>query len=180
MAPEEAFRFFGARKSRILRMSFFFLMRYWLFKSEPNCFSYDDLLTRPNQTEPWDGVRNYQARNFMRDEMQVGDKGIFYHSNCKPPHAAGTVEIVRAGYPDHTAWDPDSDHPDAKSTPEHPRWYMVDVQAGEKFKHPISLAEMKQYTGLCDIKLLARGNRLSVMPISREHFFFLCDLGKTL
>jgi Uncharacterized conserved protein len=96
-------------------------MNYWLFKSEPDCFSFDDLLASPKQTAEWDGVRNYQARNFMRDQMKTGDLGIFYHSNCTPPHAIGTVEIVREGYPDFTAWDPQSDHPDEKSTPENPR-----------------------------------------------------------
>ncbi len=153
-------------------------MNYWLFKSEPNCFSYDDLLKMPKQTEHWDGVRNYQARNFMRDEMEVGDLAIFYHSNCKPPHAIGTVKITREGYADHTAWDPKSDHPDENSTPDKPRWFMVDVTAEQKFNREVSLNEMKEVPELADMKLLARGNRLSVMPIEKRHFEVLCRLGK--
>jgi predicted RNA-binding protein with PUA-like domain len=143
-------------------------MKYWLFKSEPECFSYDDLLSQKDQTEHWDGVRNYQARNFMRYEMKVGDRGVFYHSNCKPPHAIGSVKIVKEGYPDFTAWDPSSDHPDAKSNPQNPLWFMVDVQAEKKFTRPISLSEMREFVELKDMKLLQKGNRLSVMPIEKK------------
>lgn len=153
-------------------------MNYWLFKSEPSCFSFDDLKECKDQTEPWDGVRNYQARNFMRDAMKIGDKGIFYHSNCKPaPHAIGTVTIVKEGYPDYTAWDPNSEHPDEKSTPENPRWYMVDVKLESEFVRPIELKEMREISELADMKLLARGCRLSVMPIEKKHFDLLCQMG---
>lgn len=152
-------------------------MNYWLFKSEPNCFSYDDLLNKPNKTEHWDGVRNYQARNFMRDEMKKGDMGIFYHSSCASPHAVGTVQIVREGYPDFTAWDPNSDHPDFESTPDHPRWFMVDVQAIQKFHAPVFLSAMREIPDLADMQLLQRGNRLSVMPLSKRHFQTLCAIG---
>lgn len=154
-------------------------MKYWLFKSEPDCFSYDDLLSQKNQTEHWDGVRNYQARNFMRDEMKIGDMGIFYHSNCKPPHAIGSVTITKEGYPDFTAWDPSSDHPDEKSIPENPRWFMVDVKAVKKFKRPVSLQEMRELIDLQDMKLVQKGNRLSVMPVEKKHFELLCQLGST-
>jgi len=152
-------------------------MKYWLFKSEPDCYSYDDLLFEKDQTEHWDGVRNYQARNFMRDEMKVGDRGIFYHSNCVPPHAIGFVTIVKEGYPDFTAWDSASDHPDAKSTPENPRWFMVDIKAEKKFKRPVSLSEMREFVELSDMKLLQKGNRLSVLPIEKKHFDLLCQIG---
>jgi len=152
-------------------------MKYWLFKSEPNCFSYDDLLKCKNQTEPWDGVRNYQARNFMRDEMRVGDLGIFYHSNCKPPHAIGLLEIVSAGRPDPTQFDPFSEHPDLTADPKNPRWFLVDVRARGKFRRPVSLSEMREIPDLSDMKLLSRGNRLSVMPIEKKHFELLKKLG---
>ncbi len=152
-------------------------MNYWLFKSEPDCFSFDDLVASPKSTTEWDGVRNYQARNFMRDQMQIGDKAIFYHSNCNPPHAIGTMHIVHEAYPDFTAWDPASDHPDPKSTPENPRWFMVDVQANAKFKNPVPLAEMKQFVELQGMQLLKPGNRLSVMPIEKQHYEFFCKLG---
>lgn len=152
-------------------------MRYWLFKSEPTCFSFDDLLANPDQTTHWDGVRNYQARNFLRDEIKQGDLGIYYHSNIAEPHAIGTVEITRAGYPDFTAWDSASDHYDPASTPAKSRWYMVDVKARHKFGRPVTLAEMKQFVELAEMDLLKRGSRLSVMPLAEKEFAFLCQLG---
>ena len=129
-------------------------MTYWLLKSEPDCFSIDDLSTRPKQTSAWDGVRNYQARNMMRDEMKVGDLGFFYHSSCTPPGIVGVVEIVKAGYPDHTAWDLDSDHYDPKSTKQKPLWYMVDVKLVKKFKQMITLDELKQHSALKNMIIL--------------------------
>ncbi|MGV3739913.1 MAG: EVE domain-containing protein [Gammaproteobacteria bacterium] len=151
-------------------------MKYWLMKSEPSCFSIDDLTKAPKQTTCWDGVRNYQARNFMRDEMQVGDQVFFYHSNCQPPGIAGVAEVVQAAYPDFTAWDPDSEHPDMKSTPDKPRWFMVDIQFREKFPHLIALDELKQYPELAQMQLLRKGNRLSVLPIGAEEWKFIKNL----
>lgn len=151
-------------------------MPYWLMKSEPSAFSYDDLLSRPNQTEHWDGVRNYQARNMLRDQMQVGDLAFFYHSNCAEPGIVGIVEIVRAGYPDHTAFDPNSQHPDLGSDPVNPRWYMVDVQAVRPLKRNISLVELKQQQELADLALVQRGNRLSIMPVSASAWEMILSL----
>ena len=102
---------------------------YWLFKSEPSAYSFKDLLNEENKTAEWDGVRNYQARNFLRDDIKKGDEVLFYHSNAKPIGVVGTAKVVREGYPDHTAWDPESEHPDPKSTPSKPIWFMVDIQA---------------------------------------------------
>jgi len=151
-------------------------MNYWLMKSEPSCFSLDDLQRAPNQTTSWDGVRNYQARNFMRDQMQVGDQVFFYHSNCQPPGIAGIAEVVRTAYPDHTAFDPESDHPDPKSTVDNPRWFMVDVRFRKKFDHVISLDELKKQPQLEGMQLLKKGNRLSVLPVKREEWQVICGL----
>lgn len=148
-------------------------MNYWLMKSEPNAFSIDDLTAMPDQTEHWDGVRNYQARNMMRDEMKVGDRAFFYHSNCNPPGIVGIVEVVREGYPDHTAFDPQSKYFDEKSDPEKPRWFMVDVKFVRKFNRIISLEELKTHPQLEGMKLLQRGNRLSITPVSKEHWEFI-------
>jgi predicted RNA-binding protein with PUA-like domain len=144
--------------------------QYWLMKSEPSCFSIDDLQNSPNQTTSWDGVRNYQARNFMRDQMQIGDLVCFYHSNCKPPGIIGIAEVSSAAYPDFTAWDPNSEHPDPTSTPEKPRWFMVDIKFKHKFKQIISLEQLKQCPDLIKMQLLQKGNRLSVLPISQEEW----------
>ena len=153
-------------------------MNYWLLKSEPGEFSIDDLAARKNNTEHWDGVRNYQARNFMRDEMRKGDRAFFYHSSCAQPGIVGTVRISRAAYPDHTAFDPDDSHFDPKSDPDKPRWFMVDVTLDERFDRPISLDEMKPYVNrqLKDFRLLARGNRLSVMPVTEAQWKFIMSL----
>jgi len=155
-------------------------MKYWLIKSEPESFSIDDLARAPRKTTCWDGVRNYQARNMLRDEMKRGDLAFFYHSNSEPPGIVGIVEIVREGYPDHTAFDPDDHHFDAKSDPESPRWYMVDVKLVDKFERLLSLRELKEYAGgqLAGFKLLARGNRLSVMPVSAPHWKFINSISK--
>lgn len=151
-------------------------MKYWLMKSEPETFGIEHLKKRPKQTEPWDGVRNYQARNMMRDEMQVGDKAFFYHSNCAEPGIVGVVQIVKAGYPDTTALDPDSKYFDPKATPDNPRWYRVDVKFEQEFDDVISLATLKQYPQLDGMAVLARGNRLSITPVSKEHWQFICSL----
>ncbi|WP_232505548.1 EVE domain-containing protein [Legionella clemsonensis] len=149
------------------------MTRYWLMKSEPDCFSIDDLRNSPNQTVHWDGVRNYQARNFMRNEMTIGDQVFFYHSNCNPPGIIGIAEVVSNAYPDHTAFDPESEHPDPKSTPDKPRWYMVDICFKEKFKQLISLDTLRQYPELENMLLLRKGNRLSVLPVTKEEWNFI-------
>ena len=141
-------------------------MQYWLMKSEPDEFSIDDLEHRPGQTEPWDGVRNYQARNMMRDQMRRGDQVFFYHSNTKVPGIVGIAEVVREGYPDHTAFDPDDPHHDPKSDPDNPRWFMVDVRFVRRLDRTISLVELKADPALTDMPLVRRGNRLSVMPVT--------------
>lgn len=151
--------------------------QYWLMKSEPDCFSIDDLITAPQQITAWDGVRNFQARNFMRDAMQLGDGVLFYHSNCKPPAIVGCAEVVREGYPDHTAYDPHSEHPDLSSTPEKPKWYMVDIQFREKFSYPLSLEVLRQYPALENMLLLRKGNRLSVLPVSQSEWNFILQLA---
>lgn len=151
--------------------------QYWLMKSEPNEFSLEDLQNCPNQTEPWDGVRNYQARNFMRDEMRVKDRVLFYHSG-KHPAVVGTARIVKAGYPDHTARDSGSKHFDPKSTPESPIWYMVNIRLEKEFARPIPLAELRKIAGLKNMILLRKGNRLSVMPVTPEEFNTILSLAK--
>ena len=151
-------------------------MNYWLMKSEPDVFGIDDLAARAKQTEHWDGVRNYQARNMLRDQMQVGDQVFFYHSNCKEPGIVGIAEIVRAGYPDHTAFDPNGKYYDPKSDPDNPRWYMVDVHFVRKLKRTITLEELKQQPALEEMPLVRRGNRLSVMPVSAEHWRAILSL----
>ncbi len=151
-------------------------MNYWLMKSEPNAFSIDDLAAMPDKTEHWDGVRNYQARNMMRDEMKVGDQVFFYHSNCTPPGIVGIMEVVREGYPDHTAFDPQSKYFDDKSDPAKPRWFMVDIRFVRKFARIIPLDELKTHPQLEGMKLLQRGNRLSITPVSKAHWDFILEL----
>ncbi len=148
-------------------------MKYWLMKSEPSEFSIDDLAARPKRTEHWDGVRNYQARNMMRDEMNKGDLVLFYHSNCAEPGIVGIAKVVRESYPDHTAFDPEDAHFDPKSNPHDPRWYMVDVQFMRKLKRTISLTELKEQSALADMPLVRRGNRLSVMPVTKQQWDFI-------
>ncbi len=145
-------------------------MNYWLMKSEPHAFSIDDLAARKGKREAWDGVRNYQARNFMRDDMKKGDQVLFYHSSCPEPGVVGLAKVVKEAYPDPTAFDPESKYFDPKSDPEQPRWFMVDIQLVRKFKRVLSLAELKQNPQFEGMRLLARGNRLSVMPVEKEHF----------
>lgn len=149
------------------------MTNYWLMKSEPNCFSIDDLQNSPNKTAGWDGVRNYQARNFMRNEMKIADKVFFYQSSCKQPGIVGICEVASLPYPDYTAWDPTSAHPDAKSTPDNPIWYMVDIKLNKKLKKTLSLAELRTYHELDNFKLLQKGNRLSIFPVSNEHWRFI-------
>ncbi len=153
-------------------------MKFWLMKSEPEEFGIDDL--KLVRSEPWDGVRNYQARNMIRDEMKKGDKAFFYHSNCDEPGIYGVMRIRREAYPDHTAFDPDDKHYDAKSDSENPRWFMVDVGYVRKFKQPVSLKTMRDYAQdeLKDLALLRRGNRLSIMPVTPAQWDFILGLSK--
>jgi predicted RNA-binding protein with PUA-like domain len=153
-------------------------MRYWLFKSEPECFSIDDLSRRPKKTEHWDGVRNYQARNMLRDEIKKGDLGFFYHSNCSPPGVAGIIEVMKEGYPDFTAWDRHSEHYDPNTTPDKPRWYMVDVKFVQKFPRLISLDEIKHHPKLQTMLINRKGNRLSITPVTLEEWKVIVGLGK--
>lgn len=147
-------------------------------KSEPNVFSIDDLINAKNQTTFWDGVRNYQARNYIRDEMKVGDKVIFYHSNSEPPSAVGVCEIVKEAYPDFTAFDPENSHYDPKSKKDSPTWFMVDIKFVKKFSHAVSINEMRENKILQNMKLLQRGNRLSVIPLSKDEFNEIIKMGK--
>lgn len=151
-------------------------MAYWLMKSEPEVFGIDHLATRPTQTEGWDGVRNYQARNFMR-EMKIGDQVFFYHSNTSVPGIVGIAEIVREAYPDHTAWDnPEGKYYDPKSTPDKPRWDMVDLRYVRHLKRTITLHEMKALPQLEHMPLVRKGNRLSVMPVTEADWQAILEL----
>jgi predicted RNA-binding protein with PUA-like domain len=151
--------------------------RYWLVKSEPNAFSFDDLLESPDRTTCWDGVRNYQARNFMRDDMKVGDLVFFYHSSAEPTAIVGVAEVVRDGYPDHTAFDPADPHFDPKSKADSPTWIMVDLRAIEKFARPLSLSDLRGVPGLERMALLQQGSRLSVQPVTAEEWAIVHRLG---
>jgi predicted RNA-binding protein with PUA-like domain len=151
-------------------------MAYWLMKSEPSVFGIDDLKAKPQRTSFWDGVRNYQARNFMRDGMKKGDKVFFYHSSCPEPGIVGIATVAREAYPDATAFDRKSPYYDAKSDPEKPIWMGVDVKFVRQFKRVISLEELKQEPRLDGFTLLRRGNRLSVMPVSEEHWNVVLEL----
>ena len=139
-------------------------------KSEPEVFSFNDLKACENQTEPWDGIRNYQARNFMRDAMRVGDTVLFYHSNTKPPGVAGIAEIASKAYPDPTAFDPSSNYYDPKSDPENPRWMLVDVRFKLDLKRFVPLDEIKEISECADMRLIQRGNRLSITPVTQAEF----------
>ena len=140
---------------------------YWLFKSEPSSFSLEDLKNRPGATEHWDGVRNYQARNYLRDEVKVGDRVLFYHSNIAEPAIVGVAEVVRAGYPDFTALDPRGNHFDPRATPEKPVWYMVDIRFLRELPRAVTLNELKGIPALSGMPLLNR-SRLSVQPVTTE------------
>jgi predicted RNA-binding protein with PUA-like domain len=149
-------------------------MNYWLMKTEPDTFSIDDLKRKGK--EAWDGVRNYQARNFMRDGMRVGDKVFFYHSNCAVPGIVGIAAVATAAYPDPSQFDPKSDYFDAGAKREDPRWILVDVKFIRKLKRTISLEELKGIDELADMPLVRKGNRLSVMPVSKPHWDFILTL----
>ena len=153
--------------------------RYWLFKSEPSSYSYDDLENEAGRTAEWDGVRNYQARNFMRDAMRVGDYVLFYHSNAKPPGVVGTARIVREAYPDHTAWHPDSRYYDPKSDPSNPTWLMVDIQAEQRLPRFISLNELKANPALSEMLVTKRGQRLSIQPVTPAEWAEILRMAET-
>ena len=151
--------------------------KYWLFKSEPTAYSFADLLAEADRTAEWDGVRNYQVRNLMRDEMKVGDGVLFYHSSAKPMAVVGTATIVKEAYPDSTAWDPNDKHYDPKSTPGNTAWLMVDIQAGQEFARPVTLQEIKDNPRLQDMMVARRGMRLSIQPVAKEEWDEVVAMG---
>lgn len=140
--------------------------QYWLFKSEPDAFSIQDLAKAPRKTTYWDGVRNYQARNSLRDTVKVGDRVLFYHSNVDPLVIAGTAEVVKAGYPDHTAFDPQDHHYDPKSNPDQPTWYMVDIKLLQIFPEPVTRQQLQESAGTAGMLVLKRGMRLSIQTVT--------------
>jgi predicted RNA-binding protein with PUA-like domain len=154
-------------------------MRYWLLKTEPEAFSFDDLLQAPRKTAGWDGVRNYQARNFLRDEMKKGDRALIYHSNADPPAVVGVAEIVGEGYPDPTQFDARHDHYDPSARKDAPRWFQVDVRAVRKLRRPLPLDELRSIKALSKMPLLQRGQRLSVQPVGEREFELIVELGGT-
>ena len=149
-------------------------MQYWLIKSEPDAFSIDDLQLAG--VEPWDGIRNYQARNFMRDQMQVGDQVFFYHSSCATPGIVGICEVASEPYPDPTAFDPENNYYDPKSDPDRPRWILVDMKFVKKLENLLSLKELKTIPELEEMRLLRKGNRLSIMPIEKSEWDFIVGI----
>ena len=146
-------------------------------KNEPDAFSIDDL--KKVKVEPWDGIRNYQVRNFIRDDMAIGDQAFFYHSSCKVPGIVGLMEICSDVYPDHTAFDPNEHYYDPKSDPDNPRWLMRDVKFKAKLKQPITLQELREYPELEGMRLLQRGNRLSITPVEKKHWDFIQSIIKS-
>lgn len=153
-------------------------MNRWLFKTEPGCFSFDDLKNRPGMTEPWDGVRNYQARNFLRDTVKCDDPVLFYHSNITEPAIVGIATVVREGYPDFTALDPNSEHFDPKSSVKNPIWYMVDVRYVQPLKQPVTLEMIKLNPLLAEMPL-AKRSRLSIQPVTAEEWEIILAMGET-
>lgn len=151
-------------------------MQYWLMKSEPSTYGIDNLSRSPKQTDHWEGVRNYQARNFMRDQMKKGDLAFFYHSNCEVPGIVGIMEIVEESHPDLTALQIQSKYYDPKSTKEDPRWFMVSVKFVKKFKHTLGLSVLKQYPQLSNMVTLRPGNRLSITPVTEKEWKFILTL----
>lgn len=154
------------------------MSKYWLIKSEPTEFSIEDLEKLKNKTTYWDGVRNYQARNFIRDEMKIGDKVLFYHSNADPNAVVGICEVVKEAYPDHTQFDPKHKHYDPKADKKNPTWFMLDIKLVKKFKKPVSLHEIKSNPKLAKMRLVQRGNRLSVLPVTKDEYEEIIRLTK--
>ncbi|MFL5305328.1 MAG: EVE domain-containing protein [Polyangia bacterium] len=154
------------------------MARHWLMKSEPDVFSIDDLAKAKKQTTGWDGVRNYQARNLLRDEIAVGDGVLYYHSSVDPPAVVGLARVVKAGYPDPTQFDPKSDYYDAGSTPDAPRWFSVDIAFDRKLPRPVTLPELRADPALGGMVLLQRGSRLSVQPVTAAEWKRIVALGE--
>lgn len=152
-------------------------MRHWLFKSEPDCFSFADLCAAPGRTTGWDGVRNFQARNFLRDDIQVGDGILYYHSNADPPAIAGLAEVVEAGHPDPTAFDPSADHHDPKSRPDAPTWIQVKIRAVRAIDPPLGLPGLRLVAALAGMELLRKGSRLSIQPVTSEEWAAVLTLA---
>jgi predicted RNA-binding protein with PUA-like domain len=154
-------------------------VNYWLFKSEPDTFGVDHLARAKNSTTAWDGVRNYQVRNMLRDSMRKGDQGFFYHSSCAEPGIAGIIRIMRAGYPEVAALDPKHHYFDPDSDPDAPRWYSVDVRLERRIDPPISLEELRKHArgALSELTILRRGNRLSITPVTRDQWRFILSLA---
>ncbi|HZR07600.1 MAG TPA: EVE domain-containing protein [Myxococcales bacterium] len=153
-------------------------MRHWLLKTEPGTFSFDDLLQSPGRTSGWDGVRNYQARNFLRDEMKKGDRVLIYHSSTDVPAVVGIAEVAREGYPDPTQFDARHDHYDAESDPANPRWFQVDVKAVRKLPRPVTLEEIRGTKALSKMPLVQRGQRLSVQPVGNDEYERIVKMGE--
>ena len=152
-------------------------MKYWLMKSEPSSFGIDDLAKARRRTAVWDGVRNFQVRNMLRDQMRRGDRAFFYHSSCEVPGIAGIMQVSRSGYVDATAFNPEDHHFDPRSTPEKPLWYCVDVTLVERFKRPVTLTELHRHTALKDLLILRRGSRLSITPVTAKHWQYILKLA---
>lgn len=155
-------------------------IKYWLMKTEPDVLSINDLKNRPSKKEYWDGVRNYQARNFMRDDMSKGDLVLIYHSSCEHIGVAGIAKVSKEAIPDPTSWDRSSKYFDPKSTKENPRWFMVEVQYVKAFKNIVTLAQIKSESSLGGMKLVQKGSRLSIMPVTKEEFEFIRLLGASI
>ncbi len=153
-------------------------VHYWLMKTEPTTYSIDDLAKEKNQTTCWEGVRNYQARNMLRDEIKKGDRVLFYHSACKEPAVVGTAIVSKSGYPDHFAFDSKSKYYDKKSDPDDPTWYMVDIKLEKRFDKPVTLKELRERTGLKEMVLLQKGSRLSVQPVRKNEFETILKMAK--
>lgn len=151
-------------------------MNYWLFKTEPACFSFDDLKNRPGMIEHWDGVRNFQARNFLRDQVKKGDLVLFYHSSIPQPAVVGVAEVVREGYPDRTALDPEAEHFDPKASATNPKWFMVDVRYRETLPRPVSLEQIKGNPLLASMPLVNR-SRLSIQPVTPDEWRIILAMG---
>jgi len=152
--------------------------QYWLFKSEPGTFSITDLEKAPDKTTCWDGVRNYQARNFLSKQVASGDHVFFYHSNTEPPAIVGIAQVAKAGYPDPSAFNPKSKYFDEKSDPEDPAWYSVDIKHVKTFKRPVTLSELRGNAKLKGMVLLQKGSRLSIQPVSEKEWKAIIDMLK--
>jgi predicted RNA-binding protein with PUA-like domain len=152
-------------------------MKYWLMKSEPNVYSIDHLSVQKKKTDHWDGIRNYQARNFIRDDMGVGDLAFFYHSNCDTPAIVGIMEIVSFAYPDHTAFDLAEKYYDPKSDPDNPRWFMVNVRLKKKFRRHVTLMQIRSERKLESMRLVQKGNRLSILPLTKREWNHILSMA---